>query len=427
MRIVHLAAGAGGMYCGACARDTMLARGMIALGHRFEIVPLYTPLRFDGSDPLPSSRIFLGGINAYIEQHVPFWRFVPRALRGILDSPRALNWATRFAVSTKAEDLGPMMLSVLQGSGGKQAGEFADLLAYIQSSARPDAVSITNSLLTGIAPDIKRKLGIPIVCGLQGEDTFVKATPEPFRSQTIEQLRANATSVDVFLSPGNAYAETMAEFLRLPREKIHVARVGVDAAPYRQDARTRPSPFTVGYLGVITPLKGLDLLVRAFIELRQRGADVDLAIAGKVLNRAYWTEQVRRLEEAGVSTHVRYAGELPFADKVRFLHGCSAFCMPSRQPETRAVAALEAQAAGLPVIVPDTGIFPEMLEITQGGLMYASGDSGGIAEAVTELMRDPESAARMGETAAAKVSTHFTPERLVRETLAALEDVLPGA
>ena len=412
------------MYCGACARDTLLARGMIALGHDFQIVPLYTPIRFDGSDPLPTSRIFLGGINVYIEQMLPLWKLVPRGLRGILDSPLALRWASRFAVSTKPEDLGPMILSVLQGSEGKQAAEFADLLAYIQTSARPDAISITNSLLTGIAPDIKKRFGIPIVCGLQGEDTFVKATPEPYRLRIIEQMRSNADSVDLFLSPSHSYAAIMADFLRVPMNRIRVARVGVDASLYRQDARTRPSPFCIGYLGVITPLKGLDLLVRAFIALRKRGADVELAIAGKVLNRSYWVQQVRHLEEAAVSQHVRYAGELPFADKVRFLHACSAFCMPSRQPETRAVAALEAQAAGLPVIVPDTGIFPEMLEITQGGLMFPIGDSEGIAEAVEELMRDPEAAARMGQTAAEKVQAHFTPERLTRETLAAFEEAI---
>ncbi|MBM3494690.1 MAG: glycosyltransferase family 1 protein, partial [Armatimonadetes bacterium] len=155
MRVVHLAAGAGGMYCGACARDTLLARGLIARGHDVQILPLYTPLRFDGGDPLPTGPIFLGGINAYVEQHVPFWRWLPRPLRGLLDHPRVLTWASRFAVSTKASDLGPMMLSVLRGHRGRQAGEFADLTRYLTTTARPDLISVTNSLLTGAAPEIK--------------------------------------------------------------------------------------------------------------------------------------------------------------------------------------------------------------------------------------------------------------------------------
>jgi len=43
MRIIHLAAGAGSMYCGACARDIALVRGLIKRGHDVQIIPLYTP------------------------------------------------------------------------------------------------------------------------------------------------------------------------------------------------------------------------------------------------------------------------------------------------------------------------------------------------------------------------------------------------
>jgi glycosyltransferase involved in cell wall biosynthesis len=387
-------------------------------------VPLYTPLRFDGADPLPTSRVFLGGINAYLEQQAPIWRHAPRPLRAALDSPGLLNWVSRFAVSTKASDLGPMMVSVLKGPDGRQAGAFTELMDYLTGTARPDLVSVTNSLLTGAAPAIKRTLGVPIVCGLQGEDTFAEATPEPYRTQVIDQMRANAASVDLFLSPGEAYADRMADFLGVLRERVRTARVGVDSAPYRCDARTRPYPFTIGYLGVITPLKGLDILVDAFIALSKRGHRADLAVAGKVLDRAYYAQQIRRLEDAGFADRVRYAGELDFAQKVRFLHGCSAFCMPSRTPETRAVAALEAQAAGLPVVAPESGIFPEMLAITGGGVLFPSGDSEALADALQGLVNDPEGAARMGEHASRGVAEHFTPDRLTEDTLAAFETAL---
>ena len=43
MRIVHLAAGAGAMYCGACTRDMSLVRGLLSLGHDIQVLPLYTP------------------------------------------------------------------------------------------------------------------------------------------------------------------------------------------------------------------------------------------------------------------------------------------------------------------------------------------------------------------------------------------------
>ena len=70
MRVVYLAAGAGQMYCGACARDMDMVRGLIARGHDVEVVPLYTPLRIDGEEPVETDAVFLGGINAYLQQTV---------------------------------------------------------------------------------------------------------------------------------------------------------------------------------------------------------------------------------------------------------------------------------------------------------------------------------------------------------------------
>ncbi len=71
MRITHIAAGAGGMYCGACARDINLVRALIAGGHDVQVVPLYTPLRIDGDRKLPVSPVFYGGINVFLQQVSP--------------------------------------------------------------------------------------------------------------------------------------------------------------------------------------------------------------------------------------------------------------------------------------------------------------------------------------------------------------------
>lgn len=428
MRIVHLAAGAGGMYCGACARDTTLARGLISRGHDVQIVPLYTPLRFDGGDPLATAPVHLGGINAYIEQMVPAWGQLPGLLRRPLDNAALLNWVSRFAVSTSAADLGPMIVSVLKGVRGRQRGDVKALVRYVQQSGRPDLISITNSLLTGVAPALKEAIGVPIVCGLQGEDEFVRSSPEPYRSQAIELMRLNARSVDMLLAPSADYARIMSEFLAVAPERVRVARVGIDAAPYRLESRARVYPFTIGYLSVITPLKGLDLLIDAFIALAGSGREIELAVAGKVMNRPYWTSLVDKLEAAGLALRVRYDGEVDFEGKLRFLRGCSAFCLPSRAYETRAVSAIEAQAAGLPVVGTDSGILPEMLAATGGGITFESGNAESLATAIARLMDDPEGAVEMGARGADGVVRHFSAERLVEQTLSAFEDVLaPGS
>jgi len=412
------------MYCGACARDIALVRGLIERGHDVEVVPLYTPLRFDGPEPIATTPVMLGGINAYLEQYLPFWRWAPAWLRKPLDSPSVLSFATRFAVSTEASDLGPMIVSVLRGMEGKQRRSLCEVIRYVVETAKPDLVSVTNSLLTGVAPELKRLSGVPIVSALQGEDSFLDAAPEPHRSQARQVLRENARSVDLFISPSEAYASTMAEYLDVAPERIRVVRTGIDPGPYRRSGRNRPYPFTIGYLSVITPAKGLDILIDTVLNLLKKGEKLELVIAGRVLDRAYWKDIVGRIDAAEQTSHVRYLGEVDFNDKVRFYKGCSVVCLPTRIAEARGVVALEAQASGVPVVVPDRGIFPEMLSLTGGGLLYPAGDTEALEAMLTDLIRNPERAIALGDAGAEGVPRHFSADQMVEGTLAVFEDAL---
>lgn len=424
MRILHLAAGAGGMYCGACARDVGLARELIRRGHDVEIVPLYTPLRFDGVEPLPTAPVQMGGVNAYLEQVLPFWRSMPGLVRGALNRESVLNLATRFAVSTRAADLGPMIVSVLQGAEGRQRRSLMEVMAYVQRGPKPDLVSVTNSLLTGIAPILKRNLNVPIVCGLQGEDDFVAAAPEPHRTRAIDLVRRNARSVDLFLSPGIAYAAAMAAFLDTPPDRITHVRVGIDPAPYRLSARSRPYPFTIGYLSVITEAKGLDILVDALLMLLDEGREVELAVAGKIMDPRYWERLVRRLEDAGRSRQVRYLGEVDFRGKVQLFRTSSVVCVASRIAESRGVVALEAQSAGVPVVLPDTGVFPEMIELTRGGMLYRAQDPADLARAIARLMDQPDETVRMGRDGPIGIGRHYTAAHMADGFLEAIRPLL---
>jgi glycosyltransferase involved in cell wall biosynthesis len=83
------------------------------------------------------------------------------------------------------------------------------------------------------------------------------------------------------------------------------------------------------------------------------------------------------------------------------------------------VVAVEAQAAGLPVVVPDAGVFPEMLSTTRGGVLYRQGDSKDLASALGRLMDDPEGTAAMARTGAQAVAVHYSADRMVEDTLEA--------
>ncbi|MGH9859973.1 MAG: glycosyltransferase family 4 protein, partial [Candidatus Acidiferrales bacterium] len=77
MRIIHITAGAAGMYCGSCIRDNALAAELIRQGHQVLLLPLYTPTLTDEAN-VSHDRVFFGGINVYLEQYSPLFRRMPR-------------------------------------------------------------------------------------------------------------------------------------------------------------------------------------------------------------------------------------------------------------------------------------------------------------------------------------------------------------
>lgn len=422
MRIVHLAAGAGAMYCGACARDAALARGLIARGHEVAIVPLYTPLRLDGDEPLPVTEVHLGAMNAYLQQLHPGFARLPRPLTRALDHPGLLRWLSRFAVSTKPAQLGPMTVSVLAGAEGRQRAELERLLDFLAQDP-PDVLSITNSMLSGVAPPAKARLGIPILCEVKGEDGFIDALPGPHRARAVEYLRRNAQSIDRFVAPSESYAAHMAGYLDVPRERIAVVPSAIDARPLRREGPRVAQPFTVGYLSVITPRKGLHVLVEAVARLVAEGREVHLRAAGRVLDGRYARELRRSIRRLGLSAYARLEGELPAAQKPAFLHALSVLVQPSILPEILGTVALEAQAAGLPVVAPEEGAFPEMLALTGGGLLFVPRNAEALADALRALMDDPARADELGARGAAAVAEHYAPDRVVGEMLGVLTEL----
>ena len=70
--------------------------------------------------------------------------------------------------------------------------------------------------------------------------------------------------------------------------------------------------------------------------------------------------------------------------------------MPTVFQEPKGLYALEAMAAGVPVVLPAHGAFPELLEASGGGVLFAPGDETGLALALSELLLDAERRLALG-------------------------------
>jgi glycosyltransferase involved in cell wall biosynthesis len=235
----------------------------------------------------------------------------------------------------------------------------------------------------------------------------------------------------------------MSEFLAVPRERIQVVRPGVEPDTYRPSGPRVRAPFRIGFLSRVSPAKGLDILVEAFILLSKNrpGKDAVLSVAGDAAgsNSGFLDRLRERIASAGLTERFEYLGEIGLEEKVRFLRSLSVFCLPSRYAEQRAMACLEAMAAGVPAIVPKLGLFPELIGLTGGGLLAPFdraqgalsgverapvGDAAAFADALGSLMDDPDRADRMGRAASEGVARHFSAEGMTVQTLAIYEEAL---
>ncbi|MHB1458244.1 MAG: glycosyltransferase family 4 protein [Armatimonadota bacterium] len=425
MRITYLVAGAGDMYCGACARDVNLIHELTARGHDVSVTALYTPLHADEESVLGTAPVFYGGINVYLQQTSSFFRATPSSVDRILDNPALLNWVSKFAIKTRAEDLGPMTVSVLEGKDGKQKKELDRLIQYLKENPAQDVINITNSLLSGIAPELKSQLKAPVVCTLQGEDGFINIMPEPYKSKAKELMRKNAEFIDLFISPGESYAERMSEFLDIKRDKIKVIHAGINQEIYRNSEPRKTIPFIIGYLSVVTTAKGLDILADAFIKLvNTRQHDAYLHVVGKILDEEYFEAISKRLDSENLSSRFKSYRQVDLTGKLDFLKNCSVFVAPGRIEESRGMVVMEAMSMGIPVVTHDRGVFPEMMALTQGGLVVPAENSDAFVDVIEELIENPDRADLLGQQGTAGIAKHYSSQQMAEQTLAAYSELL---
>jgi glycosyltransferase involved in cell wall biosynthesis len=425
MKIAYLTAGAAGMLCGSCLHDNTLAAALIAQGHDALLIPTYTPIRTDEPD-VSQRRVFFGGINVFLQQKSSFFRKTPWFLDRLFDWPRLLRWASRFAVSTRAEELGDLTLSMLRGEQGHQRKEIDKLVRWLVEEVRPEIIVLTNVLLSGIVPRLRHDLGVPIVGMLQGDDIFLEALPDRARVLAKVLIRENCATLSGFIATSGYYADFMAGYLKLARERIEVVYPGINLKGHG-GAATAPAsrPFTIGYFARICPEKGLHIIVEAYRLLRQMPGTppTRLRVSGWLgeNHRAYLEEQKHLLAAADLLADFEHVEAPDHAGKVRFLQQCDVLSVPTVYREPKGLYILEAWANGVPVVQPRHGSFPELIEATGGGVLINPEDPADLAQALRRLIDQPEEARELGRRGQLAVESRFHAAAMALETLRILE------
>ena len=413
------------MYCGSCLRDNTLAAAMKDAGHDVLLIPIYTPTRTDEPN-VSHKRVFLGGINVYLEQRFRLFRKAPRLLNRFLDLNPVLRLATSRGVSVNPAELGELTVSMLRGTEGPQSKEIRTLVRFLAEEAAPDVINLPNSLLISLAPAIKQEMNVPVCCTLQGEELFLNGLPESYREESIRLIRRHAEHVDAFIAVSAFGAQYMAEYLRIDRERIRVAPLGINFDGYERRAGADPEPFTIGYLARVAPEKGLHLLCEAYRRLRTNAGlpPSRLWAAGYIApeHRAYLENIQRDLDSAGLAGHFRYHGEVDRPGKLAFLNNLSVLSVPGPYDDPKGLFLMEAMAAGVPVVQPRRGAFTEVVENTGGGILVEPDNPDALAEGILDLWRHPAKRKELSERAYRGVREHYSAAQMARRVLAIYEE-----
>ena len=432
-KIAYLTAGAGGMFCGSCMHDNALSRSLNKTGWDVQLIPAYTPIRTDERDA-SIDQVFFGGINVFLQQKIPFFRWLPSSLDRFLDNPKLIRRVTARAIDTDAKTLGKLAVSMLKGMGGNQRKEVRRVCEWL-SKTQPRLMMFSNILIGGCIEEIKKQLGIPIVVTLQGDDVFLDSLKEPFRTQALERIAEIGKHVDAFIVHSNFYRQYISNYLNLDVNKFHVTPLGLELDDFK-DLRQLPkqpgiSELTLGYLARLAPEKGLHYLVDAFIALKQNSKfdSLKLEIAGWLgpPNNEYAETQFAKLKDAGLESQYRYLGSIEREQKLEFLQKLDLFSVPTEFLEPKALYALEALAVGVPVIAPDHGAFPELADATGGVRLFAARDTAALAETIATLAANPDLRAQLGQQGQASVFKDRNAAVMARTTGDVLVHVMEKA
>jgi len=178
------------------------------------------------------------------------------------------------------------------------------------------------------------------------------------------------------------------EQVRLPATRQSEALVGLERHPAE-----RP---TVGYVGRLSPEKGIEVALRAVARLREAGLEIEFEVAGGGPDEyppALWD----LAGKLGIDDRFSYHGPLDTPGLKGFFSGLHALVVPSVWEEPAGLVLVEGALAGVPLVASRVGGIPEIVRDPEEALLVPPGDPAALAAALQRTLAEPEeTAARAG-------------------------------
>ena len=255
---------------------------------------------------------------------------------------------------------------------------------------------------------------IPVIISSQ-RDLGHLALYKSGRRVWLRRLQRFSTAV---LTNANAVRESVLAEDHFAPEKVRVIHNGVDLERFSQSSKDRswlaPAASQEKWIVLVgnmhSEVKGHAVLIAAAERVVREFPDVRFLFAGDGERRKNFEAEIARL---GLERHFLFLGRRN--DVPQILNCCEIGVLPS-QAEGLPNAVLEYLAAGLPTIASRVGGNAEIVQDGKTGLLVPPNDFAALAEAMLRLLRDPGSAAELGNNGRAHVAAEFSFRRLIEKT-----------
>lgn len=214
-------------------------------------------------------------------------------------------------------------------------------------------------------------------------------------------------------------------------DEIAITPFGVDCtsfAPIEKITQAADAPLVIGTVKTLSPKYGIDVLIGAFALAKKTLGQTDPATAKRLRLRivgggpdaASLQHLARQLQVAEV---VEFVGPVMHDQVPVELHKIHIFVALSRS-ESFGVAAIEAGAVGLPVLVSDAGGLPEVVLHGKTGLVVPKENAQAAADALLQLIQSLELRQQLGSAGRAHVLANYSWDTCVQNMIAVYERVI---
>lgn len=288
---------------------------------------------------------------------------------------------------------------------------FASLKKVRAAVEGSDVIHLMNhwTLLNAVVYLLARRLGRPYVVCPAGALIIYG------RSKRLKRLYNRIIGNKIIRNADGHVAITAGEMPQyaaygIGAERISLIPNGIDREDYppggetdfREEHGLGDHPFVL-FVGRLNHIKGPDLLLRAFCELKMDLPEHHLVLAGP--DEGMLPRLRSMVAEAGIGSRVHFVGYLGNTAKAQAYRAAEVLVVPSRQ-EAMSIVALEAGISGTPVLLTDRCGFDEVAEVGGGRVVAATSE--GLRKGLISMLKDPAGLSEMGTNLQRFVGERFT-------------------